>query len=154
MIKSIILKTLLILGSLIIVIFLGFGYLFSQNDKTLINQIQNYNLNSALKALDERESDKLKLNQNEMEDTVEKISVHSSEFLLNFELQKEGAKAIQIWDSEIGEIFLFAVKENTQVSFVKLLPENLHQYKTIKQNIITLNNNKTEVLGIATFYYD
>lgn len=165
MIKSIILKTLLILGSLIIVIFLGFGYLFSQNDKTLINQIQNYNLNSALKALDERESDKLKLNQNEMEDTVEKISVHSSEFLLNFDqeglkrilefqLQKEGAKAIQIWDSEIGEIFLFAVKENTQVSFVKLLPENLHQYKTIKQNIITLNNNKTEVLGIATFYYD
>mgnify|MGYP005989879551 CR=1 FL=1 len=165
MIKSIILKTLLILGSLIIVIFLGFGYLFSQNDKTLINQIQNYNLNSALKALDERESDKLKLNQNEMEDTVEKISVHSSEFLLNFDqeglkrilefqLQKEGAKAIQIWDSEIGEIFLFAVKEKNQVSFVKLLPENLHQYKTIKQNIITLNNNKTEVLGIATFYYD
>lgn len=165
MIKSIILKTLLILGSLIIVIFLAFGYLFSKNDKNLITDIQQYNLNSAIKALDERLSDKLKLNQNEMQDTIEKISVHSSEFLLNFDeqglkrilefqMQKEGAKAIQIWDNEIGEIFLLVVKENDKINFVKVLPKELLKFKNLQQKIITTNNTKIEVLGIATFYYD
>ena len=163
--KSIILKTLFILGSLIVTIFLAFGFLFSENDKKLINDIQKYNLNSAMVALDARLSDKLEFNQNEMIDTVEKISVHSSEFLLNFDphglkrilefqIQKEGAKAIKIWDNEIGEIFLLAIKENGAVTFVQSLPQDYLQYKSITHEITNLTNNKKEILGVATFYYD
>lgn len=163
--KSIILKTLIILGSLIIAIFLGFGFLFSQNDNNLIKDIGKYNLNSAMIALDARLSDKLEFNQNEMIDTVEKISVHSSEFLLNFDqeglkrilefqMQKEGAKAIEIWDSEIEEMFLLAVKNNHKISFFKELPEELNKYKKITHGITTINKDKIEKLGLATFYYD
>jgi hypothetical protein len=61
--QSIILKTLLILGSIIILIFMGSGYLFFQNDKELIDDIRKYNLNSAMKALDERQDERLKVNK-------------------------------------------------------------------------------------------
>lgn len=163
--QSIIFKTLLILGSLIISIFLCFGFLFSQNDKKLILDIREYNLQKAMKALDERLSEKLKFNQNEVNGTVEKISVYASEYLLNFDkdglkrilefqIQKDGAKAIEIWDNEIGEVFLLAVKENNDVKFYDKRLNELEKFKKAKHNIVTSTNNKVEKLGIATFYYD
>ena len=120
--KSIILKTLLILGSLIIAIFLGAGYLFAKNDNKLIGDIRKYNLDSAMKALDSRQAARLAINQAQMKEIVTTIAKNSSSYLmdydsnglkksLEFDMKKDGVKAIKIWDNEVGEIFVLTIKD-------------------------------------------
>jgi len=164
--RSIIVKTLLILGSLIISIFLGFGYLFSQNDKKLIDDIQKYNLSSALKALDGRQAERLKINQMQMKETVKTIAKNASSYLIDydsdglqkslmFDMKKDGVKAIQIWDNEVEEIFLLAIKDKNEIIFTNTLPIGYKQYTQFKHAITYTNSNgKIEEIGMITFYYD
>ncbi|NOQ29572.1 MAG: SpoIIE family protein phosphatase [Helicobacteraceae bacterium] len=164
--KSIILKTLLILGSLIIAIFLGFGYLFSQNDNKLISDIRKYNLDSAMKALDSRQAARLAINQLQMQEIVTTIAKNSSSYLmdydsnglkksLEFDMKKDGVKAIQIWDNEVGEIFLLAIKDNNKIVFSNSLPKEYEKFTKFKQTINNTNAyGATEELGLITFYYD
>jgi len=163
--KSIILKTLLILGSLIIAIFIGFGYLFSQSDQKLIEEIRKYNLDSAMKELDNSQSDRLRLNQTQMEDIVNTIAKNSSEFLMNydteglkksleFDMKKESVKAIEVWDNEVGEVFLLAQKKDSSVVFNSKLAENFNKYTKFEQDINFSDNGNIEHLGKITFFYD
>ncbi len=164
--KSIILKTLLILGSLIITIFLGFGYLFSQNDRELINDIQKYNLDSAIKALDSRQAGRLKINQMQMQEIVTTIAKNSSTYLMDydveglknsllFDMRKDGVKAIQIWDNEVGEIFILAIKESDEIVFDVNIPKEFEKFTKFKHSINHTNAyGKIEELGMITFYYD
>ncbi len=164
--KSIIVKTLLILGSLIITIFLGFGYLFSQNDKELINDIQKYNLDSAIKALDSRQEERLKINQLQMKEIVTTIAKNSSTYLmdydtnglknsLEFDMKKDGVKAIQIWDNEVEEIFILAIKDKDKIVFDVSLPTEFENFTKFKHSINHSNAyGKIEEVGMITFYYD
>jgi len=163
--QSIILKTLLLLGSLIIIIFIGFGYSFSQNDKGLIDDIREYNLKTAMEALDYRQIEKLKTNQEQMENMVNTIAKNSSEFLLNydydglkqnilFDMKKDSVKAIKIWDNEVDELFLIAIKNNGQITFNFTDFKESTKYKKIEKNIDFIENGKVENLGKIIFYYD
>jgi len=163
--QSIILKTLLLLGSLIIIIFIGFGYSFSQNDKGLIDDIREYNLKTAMEALDYRQIEKLKTNQEQMENMVNTIAKNSSEFLLNydydglkqnilFDMKKNSVKAIKIWDNEVDELFLIAIKNNGQITFNFTDFKESTKYKKIEKNIDFIENGKVENLGKIIFYYD
>lgn len=163
--QSIILKTLLILGSLIIAIFLSFGYLFSQNDKKLIEDIRKYNLSSALKELDKSQSDRLKLHQNQMKDIVNTIAKNSSEFLMNydveglkknleFDMKKKSIKAIEVWDSELDEVFLLAQKKDSDIIFTSKLGKGFKKFTKFEQDINNSNNGNIENLGKLIFFYD
>lgn len=164
--KSIILKTLLILGSLIIAIFLGFGYLFSQNDNQLISDIRKYNLDSAIKALDNRQIERLKINQIQMEEIVTTIAKNSSTYLMDydtkglkknliFDMKNDAVKAIQIWDNEVEEIFILAIKERELIIFTKYLPVEFESFTKFKHLINHTNaNGDIEELGMITLYYD
>ena len=166
MIKSIILKTLLILGSLIITIFLGFSYLFSQNDRELINDIQKYNLDSAIKALDSRQASRLKINQLQMQEIVKSIADNSSAYLMDydvnglkksllFDMKKDDIKAIRIWDNELEEVFLLAVKEKDKIIFNQPMPKGFEKFTKFEHPINSTNGyGEIEDLGIITFYYD
>ena len=162
---SIILKTLLLLGSLIIVIFIGFGYSFSQNDKQLIGDIRKYNLKSAMKALDYRQIEKLKLNQNQMENTINTIAKNSSEYLLNydldglkknilFDMKRDGVEAVKIWDNEVDELFLLAIKKNKKINFDSIEFKENSNLKKIEKNIEFIENGNKQILGKITLYYD
>jgi len=162
---SIILKTLLLLGSLIIIIFLGFGYFFSQNDKELIEDIRKYNLESAMKALDYRQVEKLELNQKQMENIVNTIAKNSSEFLLNydydglkksisFDMKQASVKAIVIWDNEVDELFLLGVKKKGQLIFDTTAFKENSRFKKIEKNIDYVENGRIQNLGKIIFYYD
>ncbi|MFT5662390.1 MAG: serine phosphatase RsbU (regulator of sigma subunit) [Sulfurimonas sp.] len=164
--KSIILKTLLILGSLIVSIFLGFGYLFSQNDNKLISDIRKYNLDSAMKALDNRQAERLAINQEQMKEIVTTIAKNASSYLmdydsnglkksLEFDMKKDAVKAIQIWDNEVGEIFVLAIKDNSKVVFNDSLPKEYEKFTKFKHSINHTNAyDAVEELGMITFYYD
>ena len=164
--KSIILKTLLILGSLIITIFIGFGYLFSQNNQKLIKDIQKYNLDSAIQALDSRQAERLKLNQIQMEELVEGIAKNSSNYLIDYDskglkksllydMKKDGIKAIEIWDDEVDEIFVLGIKEKDKILFDMPLPDEYKHFMTYKYPINFKNlNGELEKIGLITFYYD
>ena len=163
--QSIIAKTLLILGSLIIVIFIGFGYLFSQNDKKLIEDIRTYNLTSAMKALDNRQAQSLKEHQIIMEDVVNAIAQNTSEFLLNYDLdglkkkllldmKKESVKAIKVWDNELDELFLLAIKKDNEIVFTTTDTEIDNQFKKLRKSINYEENGEMLELGTVTFYYD
>jgi len=163
--QSIILKTLLILGSLIIAIFLGFGYLFSQNNQELMSDIRKYNLDSAMKALDSRQVERLKQNKIQMENIVNTIAKNSSEFLLNydaeglknnllFDMKKDSVKAIKIWDNEVDELFLLAIKKDGKVIFDSTSVKEYEKFTKIKKSIDYLEGGEIQKLGIITFYYD
>ena len=168
--KSIILKTLLILGSLIIGIFLSFEYLSSQNDAKLISYIRQYNLDSAMKALDNRQAERLKINQAQMKDIVTTIAKNASSYLMDydtkglqkslvFDMKKHGVKAIKIWDNEIDELFILAIKDKEKIIFTKELPKEFEKefekYTKFEQPINHINSyNKINRLGVITFYYD
>ena len=164
--QSIILKTLLILGSLIISIFLVFSYLFSQSDKQLIEDIQKYNLNSAIEALDNREAERLKINRMQMEEIVKTIAKNSSTYLLDydvdglkqsllFDMKKRGVQAIEIWDNELEESFLLAIKKDGKIIFNLPLPKDFETFTKFQYPINYTNAyKKVEKLGVITLYYD
>lgn len=164
--NSIILKTILIIGAVIIAIFIGFGYLFSQNDAKLISSIREYNLASSMQALDNREHERLKLNQEQMEDVVRSIAKNSATYLLNYDIEglkeslkfdmtKKNIKAIEIWDSEVNELFLLAIKSNSVITFKKQLPASFKKYTKFKRDINNITSSgKKEKLGTITIYYD
>ena len=164
--SSIILKTLLILGGVIITIFLGFGYFSSQKDGELIRDIQKYNLDSALKALDSRKAERLEINQMQMKGIVKTIAKNSSTYLMDydtnglkksllFDMKKESVKAIKIWDNEVEEIFLLALKKDGKIVFDLPLPQEFEQFTQFTHTINSVNAyGKKENLGTITFYYD
>ncbi|MFK5892403.1 MAG: SpoIIE family protein phosphatase [Pseudomonadota bacterium] len=163
--QSIIFKTLLILGSVVIIIFIASGYLFSKNDNELIAKIRDYNLNSAMTALDYRQALSLKNNQQQMQDATSMIAKNSSSFLLNFDtdglkesllfdIKRSGVKAIRVWDSSMNEVFLLAFKEDNNIVFKKSLPEFFNQYTQFKRPINQINSNKVNTIGEITLYYD
>ena len=82
--QSIILKTLLILGSVFIAIFIGSNYFTQQSDKELIEKIRNYNLKTAMDALDNRLENRLERNKKQMLDTVKMIAKNSSGIFAQF----------------------------------------------------------------------
>jgi len=163
--NSIILKTLLILGSLIFVIFLGFGYFFMQSDKQLTDEISKYNLKSAIKSLDAREKESLSDNKTKMKDIVKTIAKNSSIYLLDynldglkealsFDMKREGVKAISVWDNEVDELFLLVAKKDDKIIFKTKLDKSYDRYVKFEQNIEFVDNGASQVLGKITFYYD
>ena len=163
--NSIIFKTLLILGSVIFAIFIVSGYLFLQKDRELIGDIRAYNLNSAMKALDQRQDERLDIDKKQLEYAVSMIAKNSSEYLLNFDtdglkqsllfdIKKDGVNAIQVWDSSMQEIFLLAVKQNNKIVFLKTLPQDLEKLTKFKKDIVKAYGSSTEVLGSITLFYD
>ncbi len=163
--KSIIVKTLLILGIVIIGIFVASGYLFVKNDTKLIEQIRTYNLNAAMKALDYRLEISLKNNQEKMQDMTTMISKNSSLFLLNvdtqglknslhFDMKREGVKAIQIWDTSMDELFMLAYKDGGALIFDEDLPETFNDFTVLKKPITHTENGVNTIVGEITLYYD
>ena len=163
--QSIILKTLIILSIFIAVIFVSSAYLFSQSDNKLINDIRTYNLKSAMKALDERQQDRLRLNKKQMQSIASAIAKNSSVYLLNFDIsgleqslfydmKKEGVKAIEIWDNEIKEIFLVALKKDLNIVFQNSIPKEYQKYAKIRKPINIVSDDVIEKIGYATLYYD
>ncbi|WP_024955293.1 ATP-binding protein [Sulfurospirillum arcachonense] len=163
--QSIILKTLIILSIVIAGIFIGSAYLFSQNDNGLISDIRSYNLNSAMKALDERQQERLKLNKKQMKTVASAISKNSSVYLLNFDtdgleqslyydMKKDGIKAIKIWDNAVREVFLAALKIDNKIVFKNSIPEEYKKFAKIKRPINIVADDSIERIGYATLYYD
>ena len=163
--QSIILKTLLILGSVIVAIFIASHYLTQQSDEKLIEKIRLYNITTTMEALDITEVNQLQTNKKMMEDTVKMIAKNSSAFLINFDkeglqnsikfdIQKEGIKAILIFDTVMKQNFLLAYKENKEVKFRKILPHEFAEYTQLKSQIMQLNGEVQESIGEITLYYD
>ena len=163
--NSIIFKTLLILGSLIVSVFIGFGYLFLDNNEKLINDIREYNLKSAMSALDNRQTQSLAENKLQTKDIVDTIAKNSSIYLIDYDvdglkkslvydMKKESVKAISIWDSEVGETFLLLVKENNKIIEKSKLDSKFKNYIKFEQDISYTNNSKTENIGKIILYYD
>jgi len=164
--QSIIFKTLLIIGSIIIIIFIASGYLVSQSDNKLIAKIIDYNLTSTMKALDSRQEISLKKNQLEMEAVTNMIVKNSSTFLQNFDIDGlkdsllfdmngEGIKAIKVWDSSMQEQFLLAYKENGKILFKKVLPQDFNKFTQFKKPILNLSDTVyANKIGEITLYYD
>lgn len=163
--RSIIVKTLSVLSFVIILIFICSSYLFSKVDTRLIEEIKNYNLNTAIKALDERQVERLELNKKQMKEAANMISKNSSLFLLNFDkdrledslyydMKKKGIKAIQVWDNTINEVFLAAIEINNKITFDTKIPKSFEEYKQIKRPINIVNDEMVERIGYITLYYD
>ncbi len=163
--QSIIFKTLLVLAGVIVFIFITSGYLFVQNDKELIERIRDYNLNSAIKALDYRLEISLKNNQGQMQDMTNMIGKNTSLFLLNFDIdglkdslifdmKREGVKAIKVWDSSMNELFLLALKEDNKIIFKNILPEYYNDYIPLKKSISHNEDGVEKKIGEITLYYD
>ncbi len=159
--KSIILKTLLVLGSVIICAFIGAGYLFVKNDNALIEKIRIYNLNSVIKAFDKKQEIRLKINKKQIEDVTMMIGKNSSLFLLNFnkdmlkkslefDMKIDGIKAIQIWDNLMNEFFLLAVKEKGKIIFKDNVTNDFNEYLKFSKPIYS-----SEIkIGKIILYYD
>lgn len=163
--QSIIFKTLFVLASVMIGIFIASGYLFVQNDKELIREIRNYNLDSATRNLDYRLEISLKNNQNQMRDMTNMIGKNSSLFLLNFDIEglkeslsfdmkQEGVKAIKIWDTFTNELFLLAFKEGSDIVFKDTLPAVFDNYIQLKKQISHNVDSFEQKIGEITLYYD
>ena len=163
--QSIILKTLLILGSVIIAIFIASNFLTQQSDRELIEKIRHYNITTTMEALDTTEVTQLQANKKMMEDTVKMIAKNSSAFLINFDkeglqnsidfdIKKDGIKAILVFDTVMKENFLLAYKDDNQIKFRKILPHEFYQYTQLKANIMQLNGEVEDKIGEITLYYD
>ncbi len=163
--QSIILKTLLILGSVFIAIFIGSNYFTQQSDKELIEKIRNYNLKTAMDALDNRLENRLEINKKQMLDTVKMIAKNSSVFLLNFDkdgleqsltfdINRDGIEAIVIFDSVVNENFLVAYKEDGEIQFSFLLPKKFENIAKLSEPIFQTNSSQQEKIGSITLYYD
>lgn len=165
MTKSIISKILLGLGTVILCIFTVSGYLIFQNDKALIADIREYNLNSAMKALDSRLETSLKNNQGQMQDITNMISKNSSLFLLNFDvdglkdsllfdMKRDGVQAIKVWDTAMNGLFLLAFKEDNKIIFGEELPKRFTDFTQLQKYIQTNEHDDAQELGELTLYYD
>jgi serine phosphatase RsbU (regulator of sigma subunit) len=163
--QSIIFKTLLVLASVMIIIFVGSGYLFVQNDKELIKEIRDYNLTAAMQNLDYRLEISLKNNQEQMQDTANMIAKNSSLFLqnfdidglqdsLNFDMKRKGIKAIKVWDTFMNELFILALKVDKRIVFTKNLPERFNDYTQVKKRITLQADGSEEKIGEITLFYD
>ena len=164
--QSIIFKTLLVIGSIIVLIFIASGYLILQSDNKLIDKIVAYNLDSTMKALDSRQELNLQKNQLEMQAVTNMIAKNSSTFLQNFDvdglkesmlfdMKGEGIKAIKIWDSSMNELFLLAYKENDSMVFNDNLPRNFDKYTQFKKQILNLSDKVySNEIGEIILYYD
>ena len=174
--QSIILKTLIILGSVIIAIFISSGYLFLKNDDLLLQKIRKYNLDTAMESLDKREEALLDLRYEQMNDTTDSIAKSASFFLINYDteglkkslgyyLHKENIVAISTWDSTVEEMFLIGIKKEGVINFSNNLQNNKNSevikkflkkdsvYKVFEKNIYQ-NDNSKELLGKIRLYYD
>jgi len=165
MTKSIIFKILLGLGVVIFCILTVSGYLFIQNDKALIAEIREYNLNSAMKALDSRLEISLRNNQGQMQEITNMISKNSSLFLLNFDvdglkdsllfdMKRDGIQAIKVWDTAMNGLFLLAFKEDNNIIFGEKLPDLFSDFTQLKKNIKDQEHDDAQNLGELTLYYD
>ena len=165
MTKSIIYKILFGLFAVIFCILTVSGYLFVQNDKELIADIREYNLNSAMKALDLRLETSLRDNQAKMEDITSMISKNSSLFLLNFDvdglkeslifdMEVEGVKAIKVWDGNMNFQFLLAYKQDGVIFFGEYLPREFDDFTQLKKQISSSEQGEEQELGELTLYYD
>jgi len=163
--QSIILKTLVILSIVIGTIFLVSSYLFSKNDKALIDEIITYNLNSSMKALDQRLEERLKINKKQMKNTASMIAKNSSVFLLNydnegleeslyFDMKKEGIKAVKIFDDSVKEIFIVGLKLTNKIEFKTVVPDEVNKYASIKRPINIISDDSMDRIGYITLYYD
>jgi two-component system chemotaxis sensor kinase CheA len=163
--QSIILKTLLILGSVIITIFVASSYLINQNDKQLIDEIRKYNLNTTMKTLDKTEESQLNANKAMMLDSAKMIAKNSSVFLINFDkeglrdslafdINKEGIKAIIVFDILMNENFLVAFKDGKNIKFTTTLPKKYLQYTKIKTDIEQQVDDEKQQIGNVTLFYD
>jgi len=163
--QSIILKTLIILSVVIATIFIGSSYLFSQNDSKLLNEIRAYNLQSAMKALDERKDERLKINKKQMKDTASMIAKNSSTFLLNYDLEgleeslyfdmkKNGIKAVKIFDNTAKDIFIVGLKLTKKIEFKQLVPNEVYKYSSIKRPVNIISDGYMDRIGYVTLYYD
>lgn len=161
--NSIIFKTLLILGVVITLTFIGSGYLFSKSDNKLIEKIVSYNLHSAMESLDKRQELLLEIDKKQMAEIIDRISKNSSVYLLDYDvagleksialdMKNPSIVAIEVFDGALKEYFLSAYKKNDQIKFHKTLPKPYTQYTQFKEDI-KLDNSK-EKLGTITLYYD
>ncbi|MBF0264917.1 MAG: hypothetical protein HQL46_06555 [Gammaproteobacteria bacterium] len=162
---SITFKILVILSLVIITISVASLYLYSQSDNKLISDIRAYNFNRAMKALDSRQEERLHLNKELMQDTINMIAKNSSVFLLNFnkeglkksllfDIQKEGIRAIVVWDDALNENFLTAIKINGSIAFKETIPDDFKQFIKINKVINNTADGVTEQIGNITLYYD
>ncbi|MBT3203878.1 MAG: SpoIIE family protein phosphatase [Gammaproteobacteria bacterium] len=164
--QSIIFKTLLVIGTIIVLIFVASGYLVSQSDNKLIAKIVAYNLDSTMKALDYRQEISLKKNQLEMQAVTNMIVKNSSTFLQNFDvdglkenllfdMKGDGIKAIKVWDSSMNELFLLAYKDNGKIFFKNTLPKSYADYTQFKKPIHDLSDKVyNKKIGEIVLFYD
>ena len=163
--QSIILKTIIILGFFIVSIFLTAGFLFSQNDNKLIDDIRKYNLEKTMEGLDGRLEERLSLNKKQMNDTIDMIAKNTSTFLLNFDsdglkssldfdIKKDGVVAIKVWDNAVNENFLTALKLNDKIVFQNSIPGSFENYLKLSKPITNLSDENFETIGKVTLYYD
>ena len=163
--KSIILKVLVYLGILISCIFFLSGYLLKDNNDNLINKLKNYNIENTMSIFDKREELELSKNKNLMKNTVEMIAKNSLVYLLSydkqglknnieFDIKKSSIKAIEIFDNDMNEVFLFVYKHKNEIIYNKPNGIKLSQYKKLEKFIYNKNQNDKEILGIVRLYYD
>lgn len=163
--QSIVFKTLAILAVVIIVSFFGAGYLFYQNDTQLIDKIREYNLGSAMSALDDRKDAELEMNRQRIQESAGMIAKNSATFLFNFDtaglknslsydIRQEHIKAIKVWDSSMNDLFLLAYKKEERVVFDRKLPENFNEYLTFKAPVLQAGSEKSSKIGEIVLYYD
>ncbi len=163
--QSIIYKTLLILGFVIIAIFLSSGYLFYVKDNELITQIRNYNLDQTMSALDAQQEIQLENNKAAMAQNADMIAKNSSIFLLNFDkeglkkslsfdIQKKSLKAIKIIDSVMNETFLIVYKKGNTLVYDQQFPENFKDFPTLKRPIYLIQDDSRDKIGQIIIHYD
>ena len=166
MFKGIVSKTIFIVGSITIFLFIGTGYLLNKNNIELINKIRETNKEFNNKSISKRLENSLEINKEQMQYIIKMISKNSSQFLLNydiealqeslsFDIKPKLIKAIEIYDSYVDEVFLIAYKKNKNILFDKTLPKEYKNYSKIK--IIIYENSvdkKSPKIGTVTLYYD
>jgi len=164
--KSIVLKTLLLIGILMTITYVVFIYFAIVKDKQLISQIQKYNLYTTNKALDIAQKENLKNSENDILSYIKIIAKNYSISLLNYDIDglksnvilsmnKEYIKAIKITHTTDNEVLLIAINNDSKIQFVNSLPKDINIYKKFKTDIISKDDMGLILnIGKLILYYD
>ena len=163
--NSIVGKTLIILSSVIIVLFVLVAYLFIQSDNILIEKIRIYNYNNTMKTLDDMKMQQLQESKQNIQTTISSIAKNSSIFVYNYDkdglensiknfMKKDGLKCIEIWEGSTNKLFLSVLKNDKQIIISKISPKESIKYQKLHESMFVNESNSKLYIGKVVVYYD
>ena len=163
--NSIVGKTLIILSSIIVILFVLVAYLFMQSDNMLIEKIRLYNYNSAMKTLDNMQEQQLRTAKQKLKTTLSAIAKSAAIFIYNYDkdglkdnikifMEDNSIKGIEVWDGRTNELFLSILKINNKITIATNTPKTFSKYQKLNKTIVVKDMDTTQNIGKVVVYYD